>query len=79
MKNLVDFKDELLKEPKKVLKNEFGVEFQENVEVKVLFETENIKYIVIPFTEQKINEVDLIKMGKGPCTTTSPRTHNSSC
>jgi hypothetical protein len=79
MKNLVDFKDQLLSEPKQVLKKEFGVEFQENVEVKVLFETENLKYIVIPFTELKINDTDLIQMGKGPCTTTSPNTHNSSC
>ena len=79
MKDLLDYKDQLLVQPKEVLKEEFGIEFGDDVEIKVLFETEKVKYIVIPVKSTELNEQEIITMGKGPCSTTNPSTHTTRC
>jgi hypothetical protein len=79
MKNLYELKDQLIAEPKETLNKEFGIELSDDVDVKVLFETENTRYIVIPFKETELNENEIIRMGKGPCSTTNPGTHTSTC
>lgn len=79
MKRLHELRDQLLTDPKETLNREFGVELSADVDVKVLFETEQIRYIVVPFKEASLSENEIIRMGNGPCTTTSPRTRNSHC
>ena len=79
MKKLTKFKEQLIADPKEALSKEFGIEFSDDVDVKVLFETEKTRYIVIPFKETELDESEIIRMGKGSCTTTSPRTNNTRC
>ncbi|WP_395803922.1 hypothetical protein [Daejeonella sp.] len=61
------------------LKEELGIEIEENVDVKLLFDTKEVKHIVIPFIESDLKEEDLVKMGNGKCSTTFPTTSNHSC
>ena len=63
---------------KEILEGETGFQYDSDVEIKVLFETEKTKYIVVP-ARKALDEKEVIKMGKGPCTTTSPNTHTSHC
>ena len=79
MKNLIEYKDQLIADPKKTLIEEFGLDISDDIDIKILFETENTRYIVIPYKEAGLSENEIIKMGSGPCTTTSPRTHISRC
>jgi hypothetical protein len=73
-------KQQLLNNAKNTFKELCDVEFDANVEVKVLFEDRNTKYLVIPFVEEKNVRVDILnEKGYGTCTTTMPSTRSSHC
>jgi hypothetical protein len=73
-------KQQLLKNAKNTLKELCDVELDDNVELKVLFEDRNTKYLVIPFVEETNVRVDILnEKGHGPCTTSNPGTHTSRC
>lgn len=71
--------NKLIKDEFAYLKDELGIEIEENMEVKLIFDTKEVKHIVIPFKDSEISEKDLVRMGNGKCSTTNPRTINSSC
>lgn len=52
-----DFKQNLLKEPNKVIQKEFGIPTGNN-EIRVLEEKSNLFYIVIPYITDKSNAGD---------------------
>ena len=73
-------KQQLINDAKTTLKELCDVELEDNVELKIVFEDRNTKYIVIPFIEETNIRVDVLnEKGSGPCTTTSPRTHMTRC
>jgi hypothetical protein len=79
MKNLHEIKDQLIAAPKETLNKVFGIELSDDVDLKVLFETEKTRYIVIPYKETELNEKEIIRMGNAPCSTTNPATHAHKC
>lgn len=44
-----NFKQKLIKNPRAVIAYELGTQLPANIEVKVLEETENILYVVLPY------------------------------
>jgi hypothetical protein len=75
-----DFKNQLLTNPKLILKEKCNIDFKDDVELKVVFEDKKTKYLVIPFFEgETANENMLVERGKGPCSTTNPGTNSTRC
>ena len=73
-------KKQLLMNAKTTLKELCDVELGDNVELKVLFEDRNTKYLVIPFVEDTNVRVDILnEKGNTPCSTTNPSTYNHKC
>ncbi|WP_437718446.1 NHLP leader peptide family RiPP precursor [Sorangium sp. So ce448] len=57
------YKQRLLKDPKAVLAEELGTQISEKVEVRVLEETPNVRYLVIPYSKDRfrtVTEVELL-------------------
>jgi hypothetical protein len=73
-------KQQLLNNAKSTLKALCDVELEDNVELKIVFEDRNTKYIVIPFVEETNVRVDILnEKGQGPCSTTNPSTYTHHC
>jgi Nitrile hydratase, alpha chain len=47
----------LLEDPKAVLADELGMAIPENVEVRVLEETQNVRYLAIPYKRENFQDV----------------------
>lgn len=66
-----NFCEELKKNPKKVFEREFKNPLPSNLEIHVIEETENKKYLVIPFIDEcSEKELENIQAGVGRCYST---------
>jgi hypothetical protein len=54
-----DFHDELLNRPLNVIEKELGEQFQDNIQIRVLAETSDLVYIVMPTTIDDLTGLDL--------------------
>lgn len=59
MKNKA-FKKELMENPKETLKKEFNIEVPEDIDIKVLEETEKQIYMVLPASPQEDTPVQFV-------------------
>ena len=60
-----DFKARLVADPKAALRELFGVDFEEGVEIEVLEETAEKQYLVLPVETPGLSEVELEQVAGG--------------
>lgn len=61
----IEFRAALLKDPKAVIKKEFGVELPGDLDYKVIEESGKTNYLVIPTSQNEVSDADLDKVGGG--------------